>query len=225
MNIKRKMLFILGIVAMTASSLGLGVGLAGAQAANEIETTITVLDTACSDNPTAVTWSADGYSIPDWTPRGNPGEFLTTPVDLVTLNLDVSDCVEAWTLTGAMTDLTSAEGNTISTPDHFTLRVNPFSRARQISDTELCMFGTCWYPAVEHLGTSSPVPYGSDITFGGDGPAYASNQVLLNGDDTATGEMFMSWQARLRGIEHIAATTPPGTYTGQLTVTFTPTAP
>lgn len=224
MNIKRRMLLLLGILAMSMGSIGLGASIASAQD-GMIETSITVLETGCVGSPSELSWSADSYSIPQWAPRGNPGEFLTTNLYQVHLDMNVGECVEGWTLTGAVTDLTSEEGNSISGSDHFILRVNPGSYAKQVSDTELCMFGTCWYPAVDHLGAQSPVPYGGNVTFSGTGPTYTADQALLIGDATATGELFMEWQARLVGIEHIAATTPPGTYTGELTVTFTPTAP
>lgn len=223
MNVTRRSFLLLGLaLIMGMSSLGLSGALAQ-DGSDSIDTSITVLEGACEGTPTTLTWIGPG-TIPNWSPRGNPGEYLSMPDYQMGITMDVNECLTGWTLTGTMTDLTSAEGNVISASNHFILRVAPLARAQYDSPTQTCMFGTCWYPRIDHLGTSGPA-YGSDINFGGAGPAYAADKALLTGDETATGVLHMYWQARLRGIETIASTTPPGTYTGTLTLTFTPTGP
>ncbi|HLU34359.1 MAG TPA: hypothetical protein VKZ61_01220 [Thermomicrobiales bacterium] len=228
----RKGLFVLtALVALIGSSLAM---LSTSGAARQIETSITVLDTGCVDDPTSL--SLNVTMNPTWDPdTASPGAWIgsTSSTNHARLVMDVNECVLGWSVSASMTDFISPEGNVISTPDHFYLRVNTHNgKALYPGQSCIPQFG-CFSSELEHTGTwgpagnvSGPGAYGSDVRFGGNGPVYSalSTHPILSGNETAVGPIIGVWGVRWGGIENITDT-PPGVYTAEMTMTYTPVNP
>lgn len=233
MNMKKRLLTLTAVLALMGSTLiTIGTSVAG----QGIESSITVLETACVDDPTTLsltvsqnpTWNPDVSTSPSsWI--GNAG---TT--EGARLNMDVSDCAGGWTVNVTITDFTSDEGNVISGSSHFYMNVNTYNGTAQYMSGETCWPGAGCYPAVgNHLGTyghlgpvSGSGAYGQKVYFGGTGPDYTAqtSYPLMTGDETAVGPMWGTWGLRWQNVYAIRDT-PPGEYSGTLKMTFTPVNP
>lgn len=230
MKIKRKVLFLIGVMAMTMSSLTLAFGISSAQESPPLETSIRVLETACTDDPTTLdlTVSQNPTFNPDdhFSPSAWIGSSGNT--EGVRLTMDINECLTGWKVEPTITDFTSEEGNVISSTNRFYMTTPTYDGRALAWDSSIN-----WN--VEHPGTwgvlgpnaTGSGAYGQHIYFGGTGPDYgmvARAYPLLSGDETATGEMYGFWGLRWGNVYGIKET-PPGVYTGTLKMTFTPEGP
>lgn len=231
MNMKKRILTLTAVLALMGSSLiAIGTSVAG----QAIETSITVLETACVDDPTTLgltvsmnpTWNPDdSFSPSSWI-----GNASTT--EGARLNMDVSECAGGWTVNVTATDFTSDEGNVISTPGRFQLHIITYNGRPQHIVMGCGPFGCSEGPVsvpgtYGHTGPSTGSgSWGSQVGFVGTGPDYTLNasRPLMTGDETAVGEMYGSWGLRWHNVYTIRDT-PPGEYTGTLKMTFTPVNP
>lgn len=231
--LKKRILTLTAILALMGSSLiAIGTSVAG----QEIESSITVLESGCVDDPTTLgltisqnpTWDPDSSTSPSsW--FGNTG---LTPGAV--LDMNVSDCAGGWTVSVTATDFTSEEGNVISTPGRFQLHIMNTDGRPQKTSGQSCFPGVGCFPGVisvpgtyGHTGpVTGPGSYGSSVGFVGTGPEYTLNASypLMTGDATAVGEMWGSWGLRWHNVYTIRDT-PPGEYVGTLKMTFTPVNP
>lgn len=217
--------------------MGTSLILIGASAAaQQIETSITVMDTACVDDPTTLALSVS--QNPTWDTanplKTGPGAWVgnTGTTEGARLNMDVSDCAGGWTVNATVTDFTSAEGNVISAPNHFYLTVITYNGQPQHLVYGCGPFGCYDSPTsvpgtYGHLGpVTGAGAYGQKVRFGGTGPDYTNQTTypLMSGDETAVGPMYGTWGLRWDGLENITDA-PPGVYTANLTMTFTPANP
>lgn len=230
MNLKKRMLALTAILALVGSSL---MAIGTSVAAQQIESSITVLETGCVDDPTTLQLSVS--MNPTWDPdTAGPSAWVGTGgnTEGARLNMDVSECAGGWTVNATVTDFTSEEGNVMPASNRFYLTVTSYNgRAIQLQygcnqwgctdfPTEL---SSTWGPRGNITG---PGAYGDHVYFGGAGPEYTTqtSHPLLSGNAAAVGPMYGTWGVRWNNLYTIRDT-PPGEYSATLKMTFTPANP
>jgi hypothetical protein len=219
----KRVLSIVGVVALMATSM-----VAGNVSADEIGTTLTVETSvaACTDvKPSSISFGAGTYSLPSAgiTPTNPPSATILSQGPATTVHYYISTCHTGnvqWSVSLAISDF-SSNGNTISAADTVQIRGSRGVNGTQNFTQIMTGGATSAYPGggVESLMTINWRDYnGTPMEIGRGTATNLPHPTIpsLHGGFT----QYVQF-----GVNNVPGTTPPGTYTADITGTISVAAP
>lgn len=211
MNMRKKLL---GTVGAFALAMSMATGVVGAQESTTASAgiSVTVVCGTANVGPSSVSMVAGGNTnFVDFDPSGEATSSRMSDKAL-TVRMDIDECqTGAWHVDASITDFTSGDDTISGT--QFQLPIDEDSASLNA------------YDAANNPVSGVVAPSALTVTFGENGSSvspHASNQAIASTSGGSTGTMFMDFTGELVDL---AADTPPGTYTAEFTVTWTPGAP